>query len=506
MEALRREGIEFILFHHETAAGFAAGVAGQLTGLPGVCLSTIGPGAVNMVAAAAAATLERSPMLAITAEIDAGRRPRVRHMKLDLERLFAGVVKGSTFLQPESAAEDLAGAWNLALTPPTGAVHLALSPESAATVVLDEPGIVTPPIFSSPDADRLELALRRLSQAGEIVILAGVGIEAAGAQDELLRCAEAWQVPVAVTPKAKGHFSESHPLYAGCYSAYGDGPLRKIMESAELILGLGLDSVDFIRSDWDVDTPVVNFNLAGADDPALGPELAVDGDLKESLAYIADHGSQFGGSREEIHGQVVRLRAKTAGLLADPTYSPTDGCVPIVELVGALRRALPENGAVTVDVGVFKLVFLQLWSTNSPKSLFVANGLSAMGYALPGALAVALERPERKVVAVTGDGALLMYAGELATLAREGLPIAVLVVVDDALSLIRLKQVRQGVPPYGTEFQVLDYRLMARSFGLEYRLIDGSQEPEKVIEEALSLDRPVLIEARIDPSEYDRFR
>ncbi|MGB3713140.1 MAG: thiamine pyrophosphate-binding protein [Candidatus Promineifilaceae bacterium] len=506
IEALRKAGLEFVLFHHEAAAGFAAGVTGQLTDRPGVCLSTVGPGAVNLVAPAAAATLERSPMLAITAEIDTAWYPRVRHMKIDLPRLFGGVVKDSFALNPESVAADLEKAWNLALSPPMGAVHIAIAPDMASSSVSGAPRLVARPLSSRLDDVALARAERYLLQAPQKMIITGIGVEAGSAQAELVELAEAWGTPVAVTPKAKGHFPESHPLFAGCFSAYGDGPLRQYLAEVDVILGVGLDSVDFVTSTWELDTPVVNINLSGADDPALNPVIAVNGNLKKALIHLATR-SELSNPREaNIHNQIADLRRAIALELYAADFSSSVGTVRVGELIDGLRSALPEDGTVTVDVGVFKLVFLQQWKTDKPKSLFVANGLSAMGYALPGALAIKLEEPDTKVVAVVGDGALLMYAGELATIARQRQPLVILVIVDDALSLIRLKQLRNDVPVHGTEFDRVDFRSLANSFGLEYGLIEGQESPSAVLGQALALNRPVLVEARIDREEFNRFR
>ena len=506
IEALRDTGLDFVLFHHEAAAGFAAGVTGQLTGRPGVCLSTVGPGAANLVAAAAAATLERSPMLAITAEIDTQRRPRVRHMKLDLARLFGGVVKDSVDLRPESVAEDLAAAWNLALTPPMGTVHVAIAPNVASAPVIETPVMMA----QSPAVEVDDLALERaadyLKQADHKMILAGVGVEAAGAQAELVQLAEELGIPVAVTPKAKGHFPESHPLYVGCYSAYGDGPLQNALGEVNVLLGVGLDSVDFVSSSWDLETPVVNLNLAQADDEAFSPVIAVDGNLKTSLTYLTSHRELSNADPDKILEQSASIRKAIAQDIDSGDAPLIDGTCRVGDVISGLRRALPGDGVVTVDVGVFKLVFLQQWKTDYPKSLFVANGLSAMGYAIPGAIAIRLEQPGCPVAAVVGDGALLMYAGELATVSRLGQPLVILVVVDEALSLIRLKQIRSNVPISGTEFEQIDYSDLADAFGLDYRLIDGEVEAEVIFCEALALDLPVLVEARVDREEYNHYR
>lgn len=499
LDALRRAGLQFVLMHHEACAGFAADVMGQLADIPGVCLATLGPGAANLLAGAASATLERSPMLAITAEADAELAGRVTHMQLDLARLFSTVCKASFSLDPQGARATLESAWRLATTPPFGAVHLAVSPAVAgAPVVNDNPGESVQVDAPFPD---LQAVRARLRDARQLLILAGVGVEMAGAQQALQALAEAWRVPVAVTPKALGHFPTSHPLYAGCFSAYGDQALQQALTEADLILGVGLDGVDFVPSLWEIPTPLVNLSPGGAADPVTRPVVAIDGPLAAMLAALED-------TREPQQGgltQAARVRDQIKAALE--THHPRqEGKIRLLPLIHTLRGALPPEGVVTVDVGVFKLVFLQAWQAYQPKTLFVANGLSAMGYAVPGALAVSLARPEVPCVAIVGDGALHMYAGELATLARLHTPVVVLVVVDRALALIRLKQRRHGVPVYGTEFGATDYGALARAFGLAYACIDREEGAEHILSSAIQARHPTLVEARLDLAEYEHFK
>jgi len=505
IKALRFAGIEFVLFSHETSAGYAAMVTGQLTNSPGVCLSTVGPGAANLTAAAAAATLERSPMLAITADIDSTWYGRVSHMELDLPALFSPVTKGSFQLKPDTPGTTLASAWQLALSPPAGAVHLSLSPDMALLPVNGKPHRLDIPSRPVVSKKNLSQMAPYLQGADDLFIIAGLGVEAAMAHSELLALAESWQVPVAVTPKAKGFYPESHPLFAGVFTAYGDAPLRRAIADADLVLGVGLDSVDFVTSTWDVDTPVINVNLAGADDPALKPALAIDGDLRDMLLRLAD-GDAYRRKRTGGPGLTAALRQAIARRLYEPEHPRSANTIGLKELNDALQDAMPSDIAVTVDVGAYKLVFLQGWRTDFPKSLFVANGLSAMGYAIPGALGIRLAQPERPVLAIAGDGALLMYAGELATVGRVGAPLVILVVVDEALSLIRLKQLRQEVTVYGTEFARTDYAILAAAFSLDYRLIDGPEGAGETISNAFELPHPVLVETRITNVEYDRYR
>ncbi len=499
IEAFRREGIRFILTHHETPAAYAADVTGQLTGRPGICMATVGPGAVNLLAGAAAATLERSPLLAITAEVDLSWQRQVTHMQLDLNWLFQPVTKGTFALRPETALADLQSAWSLALTPPFGAVHLALAPDVARMEAIVK--LPTHPGITSPGRPSLTLAREAIQSADKVFILAGVGVEMAVAQPALLTLAEAWGVPVAVTPKAKGHFPDGHPLYAGCFSAYGDRALRRALEETDLILGVGLDGVDFVTSTWEITTPVINLTPWAAPDPVTRPMITLAGELAVLLREMTTWRSRNSSGEKEAG----RIRQTMAGDLKTGAR-PNPGNLRLLPLITSLREALPADGAVTVDVGVFKLVFLQAWETEFPKTLFVANGLSAMGYAVPGALAVKLASPKRPVVAIVGDGALQMYAGELGTVAREGYHVVILVIVDHALSLIRLKQIRQETPIYGTEFGQTDYASLAKAYGLEYLLIADEASASRDFRTAILSPKPILVEARVDREEYNHFK
>jgi acetolactate synthase I/II/III large subunit len=500
VEALRKSGVHFVLMHHEVSAGFAADVTGQISGIPGVCLSTVGPGAMNLLAGAASATLERSPVLAISAEVDREFTDRILHMNVNLRAAFGSAVKGSFSLTPQNVLQSLETAWALALMPPKGAVHLAVSNETsmlplddAAREVVDIPQT---PEFSSLDGALIDL----LSQAKAPILLAGSGVGTNRAESNLLSLAKSWGIPVAVTPKAKGYFPENHPLFCGCFSAYGDAPLRKCLSDADLILGVGLDGADIVTSTWDISTPVVSLNGSMAGDPVFRPIFEAGGDLPELLASLRHIRTvdQQGEGRASLVRSSIEKALQTG-------FRPSSGIIPINDLILAARRALPASGRITIDVGAFKLVLLQTWKTDIPNSLFVANGMSAMGYAVPGAIALKLARPEIPVMAIVGDGALLMYAGELATVARLALPLVILVIVDRSLALIRLKQLRQRVPATGTEFNAVDFQHLAAAFSLGYGLIDRREDAETKIREAIDLERPVLLEARIDVAEYDHF-
>ncbi len=504
MDALRRAGIQFILVHHEASAGFAADVWGQLHGQPGVCLSTVGPGAVNLLAAAAGATLERSPVLAITAEVDPPLRHRITHMQLDLPALFDATTKKSISLTAEEASHQLAQAWEMACTPPFGAVHLSLAPYVAA----QQPKEPAAPLHGASDRtpeayarEAFEEARQLLSVSNRIMLVAGLGVEMSGARLALRRLAEAWNVPVTITPKAKGQFPESHPLFAGCFSAYADLAIREELENSDLILGVGLDGVDFVTSIWDIKTPLINLSPWAQPDPVTSPQLTLTGNLSATIEDLLSACSSHPDGLQRAAALRRRIREDL-----DTDWPAGGGYVRLDPLIAALRGFLPADGVVTLDVGVFKLVFLQSWTTDREKTLFVANGLSAMGYAIPGAMAVQLALPETPVMAIVGDGALHMYLGELATISRLGLPLTVLVVVDHSLALIRLKQLRSDLPVFGTEFEATDYASLAQAFGMDYGSLDDENTMAATLRKIGRGSRPRLIEARVHLDEYSHFK
>lgn len=499
IEALRQAGIDYVLVHHEAAAAFMADADGQLHGRPGVCMATLGPGAINLLDGVANSFRERAPLLAITADIDAAERPHRTHQEIDINGLYRPVTKLSLSPTGDALPEILPAVWRLAMTPPWGPVHLNLSPAEAERAV--------PRSAREPHEQHAEMphplpelteAVQRIGQAKRIFIAAGIGVEQAGAQAEVLALADTWGAPVTVTPKAKGHFPEDHRLFTGTYGAYGDEPLRDALNQADLILAIGLDGIDFIKP-WTFHTPVVSLAAAFPDDPTFRPTLACDGDLGHILRELtpARKGDDWSWAAE--------IRAGIAAHIA-PEPAPTEGTVAPQIVFQALRQALPANGMVTVDVGAHKLLVLQMWEATRPKTFFVSNGLSGMGYALPAAIAMKLARPDLPVAAVTGDGGLLMYAGELETLSRLGTPVVVLVLVDASLALIRMKQEAAGLQPgYGIDFGEVNYRALAEAFGLAHRCVDDSASAGDVIDEAVALGRPVLVEARIDREQYRRF-
>jgi acetolactate synthase-1/2/3 large subunit len=329
------------------------------------------------------------------------------------------------------------------------------------------------------------------------VLALGVGLAHAGAEEALRRLAERWGAPVICTPKAKGHFPESHPLFVGTYGIYGWRPVGELLEAADAVLAIGLEGIDFIPA-WKYQCPVYSLSPGYGPDPAYPQTALVEGDLAALLAeLLAAPAPPVAWTAAEVAG----YRRHILDLLAprpETRFAPQ-------HVIGSLRRAMPDDGVVSCDVGSHKLLICQQWRAERPRGFMVANGGSAMGYGLSSALAAALLSPERPVATVLGDGGLLMYAGDLETLQRTGARATAIVLVDRALALIRNQQQRAGAEPYGVEFGQPDYAALGRAFGLATWEVTRPDDCDATLAAALAHPGPSLVIAHIDAAEYRRF-
>lgn len=508
MEGLRQVDIPFILTHHESAAGYMAGTTGFLTGVPGLCIVTRGPGAVNMVSAVAMAFLDRLPLIAISGDLEPAQVGRFTHQWLDLVNLFKPITKASGRLMAEGIETELPRALDLALSGRPGPVYFAF-PGSEANKELPHLGDMSVEEIGRrfgrprktetlPDLTALIEALRA---ARAPVIMAGLGVAYSRTAAALVATAEHLQVPVTVTAQSKGYFPEDHPLFAGTFGVYTDAPLCQLIQESDLVLAAGLDGVEFFKV-WRFETPVASVAPAEANDPSYSPKISVDGDLSSILAAV----------RREVEpragwtlARIARCRQEVEAMMV-PEVAEANGRVAPQVVVEELRRVLPRDGMLTVDVGAHKLVALAQWPAYEPETFLTTNGLSSMGYAIPGAIAAKLARPDRPVVAMIGDGGFLMYTGELETLARLKLPITIVVFNDAALSSIKVKQAKRNLPSVGVEFGEPDYAGLARSFGLLAFRVRSREEYRMALAQAMESGQGAVVEVMTYYDEYIRYQ
>ena len=501
LEALRRTGIRFVLSEHENAAAFMASAAAQLTRRPSVCLTTLGPGAVNCTAGIAHAFLDRCPVLLITAQMPAGLQPRHTHQLVDLHRLFAPITKATLDVAPAGAAETVGEALRIASTGVPGPVHLQLSNDVAA---LDaEPAAAggsvsavdaAPPQVVPADLDR---AAAGLAAAERPVVVVGLELEPEAPYRALRRFAERLGAPVLSTPKAKGALPASHPLGSETIGLTRTDPGYDLIAEADRVIAVGMDVVEVVLP-WSAPAPVLwvaprrdRIGAAAAEQALIGPVGATLAQLTERLREPRS----WGARRAAHYRQARRSRSRAAAdRAAAGTIAPQD-------VLREARAALPPDAVVATDVGSHKILAALEWDAELPNRYLVSNGLSVMGFG-PAAAAGAALAGRAPVLCVTGDAGLLMCAGGLATLARLSTPMLLVVLVDGALDLIRAHQRRAGAQPFGTEFPAPDAARIGAAFGLPAVTVGAAAELRAELARALQRPGASVIGVRIDPACY----
>jgi acetolactate synthase I/II/III large subunit len=506
MEAARQQDIGVVSAVREATAAFMAEGAAMATGRPGVCLSTLGPGSTAVLNGVASATLDRVPMLAVSGQIESSREQFFTHQVVDHGRLFAPVTKATLRLDPASADVVARKALRTAVAERPGAVHLTVTADAWAVPAgtgPSETGRVTlPPL--APAAGTVEVygngdPLAGLRAARRPVLLAGTAAVRCGAGPELAGLAELAGIPVVVSPMAKGVIGEDHPYFAGVLDMAGHRVVWDLLAGADLILAAGFDPVELI-SPWSVATPVLHLDTTPNTDQVYASAHELVGDVGALLGWIA---VQWSGSPRwapaEVAAHRARLRAAWQAGRAEGRLNPSD-------VVAIAREAAPADAIVTTDVGSHKIMAGQVWSASRPRSVLMTNGLSAMGFGVPAAIAARLSLPGRPVIALVGDGGFAMTATEMRIAAELGLPVTVVVFADGSLNRIELRQQLMGYPPTATRLGGTDLPALAEAMGCDGVRADTPAALEKALADLGDRSRgsrPLVIEARIDPSEYE---
>ncbi|MEZ0167297.1 thiamine pyrophosphate-binding protein [Microvirga sp. TS319] len=499
MEAARQRDMRFILMKQETAGAMLAATWGEITGSPGVCLSTRGPGAANMVNGAAHAFLDRAPLILLTDRYSQPAHEVGLRQRIDQLAVYAPLVKWGTTVDARTIRQQLRRAMRTATAPAPGPVQFDI-PQSETTKeaapLLAEPPLMPNLVYPEPDAAALKPIVDRVRASRKPIILAGLGVLWARASGELVALAEQLGAPVLVTSKCKGAIPEDHPLRAGCI--IGGLIERKLVSEADLIITVGLDGVELQPKAWPYTTPLVALSSTPSLDALVPAEIEVIGDLKLLMNKFTDL-CAGGGSWGERAAAVFRQD------VTDALNTPSTGLSP-QRAMEVARAILPRDTIATCDAGASRLLVVQKWQSYGPREFLTSNGLGSMGYAVPGALAARLAHPDRPVVAFTGDGGFLMAVAELQTAVRENLPIIVVVLDDQQIGLIRVKQEIKGLPLHGVGVGGCDWEKLAQGFGADGVTVDTDNGLQDALGAALKTGRTTVIGVRIDGSGYvDQF-
>jgi len=505
IDELRRVGVDFVLVRHEANAGIAAAVYGKLRRQPGVVLTTLGPGAANLLLPLGNAYLDQEPLLAISAQIPEEFPPSHTHQLLPLHDIYRPLTRLVETITTRNAAGAVARAIAACMTRPLGTAYLTLSAREAlkpidtgprpdsATSTADRPSNAG---FGDAREHASELAAR-LAQAQRPMVLIGLSIDPANAA-RIRRWIDAWQLPVAVTPKVKGIVDETAATFVGVISGMAaDGLMCDALAAADLLIGFGLDPVEVDKT-WHAELPI-HWVLEA---PNVGGRVPDGVDLVDHAELL----DAFGPSAPKVWGQPFReFQQKRRDMLLRPTRPAANGeTMWPGDIVSALATALPAETIVTTDVGSHKYLFGQFWPSRRPETFWMSNGLSGMAYGLSAAIGAKLARPDAPVLAALGDGGFSMNAQELETAERVGARFITVVLEDDSYSLIKLSQEGKKLEPYRTDFGPIDTVKMAEACGVEGLRTTNPDELSAAARRALDRRQSLVIAVPVDYLDYRR--
>ena len=494
IEAGRKLGVEFVLTRCETAAAIMASVSGELTGAPGVVMTTRGPGLASVANGAAYATLDRAPLLVIADNYEAGL-DHVSHQRIDQSALLRPVVKRESDLSGDDPNEEMDDLLDTAEAQPPGAVYLEITGARVRAPAPPAPPAVAKAAAAGGEIDTalIEAAGALVGRAARPVIIAGLQARAEPAAQALRRLASLWRCPVLVTYKAKGAISDDDPHALGCY--IGGAAEQSVIESSDLVLLYGFDPIEGPPAKWRFDKPLVELTEHAFDHPLVKADVSIIGDIGAAADRLAAYRNAPSWPLEKLAEakDEIRLRARAVG--AAGTISPQD-------VVDGCWEVLPHDARITVDAGAHMLPVLHLWRTRDPRGALVSRGLATMGFALPAAIASAIEEPHRTVVAFTGDGGLMMCASELATAAQYGCKLLVVVFNDSCLTLIEAKQRRRRLPNAGVNLSNVNFAAVAEGYGCAGFRVEQPAELRPALAAALADKRTAVVDVVVDPAPY----
>jgi acetolactate synthase-1/2/3 large subunit len=482
IDAASRGGLRFVLTATETGAAIAAIAQAEITGTIGACVTTLGPGVTSVVNGVACAYLDRAPLLVFT-DRHPSSAATSEHQRLDHRAVLAPVTKWSVTLSADNVDGMMHEAIACAIDGPPGPVHIDVPSDvigcSAALFRLRSPGLSAS--YGETDFQLVATALKPL-------LLAGLG--ARRDADAIRAFCATYRIPALVTYKAKGVIADDDPHFAGVFT---NGAIEQgILNQADLFIGVGLDPVELLPRPWTHRQPIVSIASWHVNDDHVPYAAQYVGDIAAGLQQagkqLADAAWNFDELHEVVSSQRRRLLAAGDQLTPDRVVRTAAASAPGVR--------------VTVDAGAHMFPVTMLWPVTEPTGMLVSNGLSTMGFALPAAIGAALVDRNRPVIALTGDGGLLMCAGELLTAAREGLRVVTLVFSDGSLSLIAVKQQQRKLAPAGVSLGDVAWCALAESMGVSAHLAATKSELEAAMAAALSRTGPSLIEVRVDPTAY----
>ena len=507
LDSLQGSSIKLILTRHEQGAGFMAATYGRLTGKPGVCLSTLGPGATNLVTPAAYAQLGAMPLVVLTGQKPIKQSKQGRFQIIDVVEMMRPITKyAKQVVNGNNIPSVVREAFRLAIEERPGAVHIEL-PEDIAEEEVEEAALFNLPDVrrAAPDVKAIERAVKMISDASMPLLLIGAGGNRKRTSKALTQLIDKIQIPFFNTQMGIGVVDERHPLFLGTAALSDHDYLHCVVERADLIINVGHDVVEkppfFMEQDTKDKKKVIHVNfLPAAIDPVYFPQLEVVGDIATSIEEMTAK-----LPKADSCGNDYYLRTKE-DLESHISEGSTDERFPMIpqRIVADVREALPSDGILTLDNGVYKIWFARNYKAHEPNTLLLDNALATMGAGLPSAMAAKMVYPKRKVVTVCGDGGFMMNSQEIETAVRLGIDVVVIILNDAAYGMIKWKQSAVGFDNFGLDFTNPDFVKYAESYGAKGHRIGATDDFLSTLKTCLDEPGVHLIDLPVDYSQNEK--
>ena len=503
LESLRESRIRFILTRHEQCAGFMAATYGRLTGKAGVCLATLGPGATNLVTAAAYAQLGALPTLMITGQKPVKKSKQGRFQIVDVVEMMRPITKFTKqIVNGDSIPVLVREAVRVAQEERPGAVHLELPEDIATETTTTAPYEVSAARRPSANERVIDEAVEMLKASKIPLVLIGAAANRNRTSVALRELIDQTGVYFFNTQMGKGVIDERHPLFLGTAALSTEDYLHRAIEAADLIVNVGHDVIEkppFFMEPQGARVIHINHFSASVDEVYF-PQLEIVGDIATTIERLT---GRLKGGAPWACGYFDRVKEEIEGHIREKSR---DSRFPVIpqHLVAAVREVMPENGIIALDNGIYKIWFARNYKAYQPNTVLLDNALATMGAGLPSAMCAKLVHPDRKVMAVCGDGGFLMNSQDLETAVWLGLDLVVLILRDDAYGMIRWKQAGMGFPDFGLTYGNPDFVKYAESYGAAGHRVSSADRLTTLLKEQLENPGVHVVEVPVDYSENER--